>query len=149
MEYHHESEIFEVYCLRHRPFPLVKEIQKNEKLTEDEVIHFSELFDNSLFEYKNLKRWTERDRRELLQKVQKAYFQMRKLKITLYKGPEETMKYENCTENKESYHVRNGRYFAQPKEWSISLSRTDFPWKICRFKNYNSRDCHAMFIEMI
>jgi hypothetical protein len=52
----------------------VKEIQKNEKLIEDEVIHFSELFDNSLFEYKNLKRWTERDRRELLQKVQKAYF---------------------------------------------------------------------------
>ncbi len=112
MEYHHESETCEVYCLRHRPFPLVKEIQKNERLTEDEIIHFCELFDNSLFEYKNLKRWTDRDRRELLSKVQRAYFQMRKLSITLYKGPDQTKNHDKNAYDEEMYHVRNGRYFA-------------------------------------
>jgi hypothetical protein len=65
-----------------------------------------------LFEYKNLKRWTERDRRELLSKVQRAYFQMRKLSITLYKGPDQTQKIEKNHKNEEMYHVRNGRYFA-------------------------------------
>lgn len=69
MEYHAESDYCEVFCLRHRPFPLLKEIERNEKLTEDEIINFSELFDTSLFEYKNLKRWSERDRRELLAHV--------------------------------------------------------------------------------
>ena len=50
MEYHPESEYSQVFCLRHRPFPLLKEIERNEKLQEDEIIHFSELFENSLFE---------------------------------------------------------------------------------------------------
>lgn len=29
------------------------------------------------------------------------------------------------------------------------MSRKDFPWRLCRFKNYNSRDCYTMFVEMI
>ena len=69
MEYHPENDICEVYCLRHRPFPLLKEIQRNEKQIEDEIVHFCELFENSMFEYKNLKRWSERDRKELITNV--------------------------------------------------------------------------------
>ncbi len=69
MEYHPDSEYCEVFCLRHRPFPLLKEIERNEKMIEDEIFHFSELFDNSLYEHKNLKRWSDRDKRELLKNV--------------------------------------------------------------------------------
>jgi hypothetical protein len=37
---------------------------------------------------------------------------MRKLSITLYKGPDQTQKLEKNLKNEEMYHVRNGRYFA-------------------------------------
>lgn len=140
MEYHHDTEYCEVFCLRHRPFPLLKEIQRNEKLVEDEIVHFSSLFDNSLYEYRNLKRWTDRDKRELFAHVQRVFFQMRKLKITLYKLP---------PSDEPSYYVKGGRYFAEPRDWTVTLSREEFPWPECRFKNYTSRDCHSLFIEVI
>lgn len=152
MEYHPESEYCKVFCLRHRPFPLLKEIERNEKLQEDEIIHFCELFDNSLFEYKNLKRWSDRDKKELLAKVQSLFFQLRKLQITLYKGQSQLTSQEAMLPMKrksETYYIRAGRYFDNPKEWTVTLTRKGFPWRECMFKNYNSRDCHLMYKELI
>ena len=67
--YEADNEKYEVYCLRHRPFPLVKEICKNEKEMFDEITSFADIFDQSMLEFKYLKKWSDRDRKELMQRV--------------------------------------------------------------------------------
>jgi hypothetical protein len=100
-----DADSFSIFCLRHRPFPLRKEIERNERLTEDEITHFCELFDNALFEWKNMKRWSEKDKRELLANVTEIFFKMRKLGITLYKDK------SSCPLDTESFYIKQGRYF--------------------------------------
>lgn len=82
-----------------------------------------------MYEYRNLRRWSDRDKKELLYRVQQVYFQLRKLGITLYKDKEA------------GYFVRGGRFFNEPRDWTVTLSRVDFPWRECTFKNYKRKDC--------
>ena len=104
MQYHFDVEEGEVFCQRHRPFPLRKELERSEKQQTEDVIAFADSFELSLAMARDVKRWKEKDNRELLYRVQKVYLQLRKLKITLYK-------------NKEGqYYIKEGKFFDVPKE---------------------------------
>eukprot|EP00347_Sterkiella_histriomuscorum_P015623 403356329 len=149
MNYDCDTESKEVFCLSHRPFPLIQEIEKNEKQIFDEIMTFSESFEQSLADFKQLKKWSDRDRRELLQNCRKVYFYMRKLKCTIYKQPQQLP--ENLESlNDSGYYIKEGRFFDRPKDWTVLQQiKGAFPWKSVMFKNYNRRDCFRMFNELI
>ncbi|TNV85284.1 hypothetical protein FGO68_gene11457 [Halteria grandinella] len=150
-----DQDSFSIFCLRHRPFPLRKEIERNERLTEDEITHFCELFDNSLFEWKNMKKWSDKDKRELLSNIGNVYFYMRKLRITLFKQLDFHSRSQTLSELFQSDHnpkpcsllVKQGRYSLEPKPWNVILDPPQmhaFPWKYVKFRNYTTKDCYYM-----
>lgn len=132
MQYHFDIEEGEVYCERHRPFPLKKEIERSEKAQTDDVIAFADSFELSLSLAKDIKKWKEKDNKELLYRVQKVYLQLRKLRITLYKDKKD-----------DSYFKKEGKFYDVPKDWTITRSKSKFPWKSIVFKCFTPQECHS------
>ncbi len=85
MEYHFESDSGEVFCQRHSPFPMLKEINRSERAQLEELVNYAGVFEQSQSLAKNVKKWSDKDKKELLTKVQRVYLQLRKMKITLFK----------------------------------------------------------------
>ena len=83
-----------IYCEKHRPFHLIKELDAEVKKSIEQVITFSKLIERGkelVEKYSSKKRsqpekkWREKDKKALLERVRERFFNLRKQAIIVVK----------------------------------------------------------------
>jgi len=89
---HNNHEDFKVFCERHRPFKLIKEVEEKQEAASKEVKGFWKSIKKALdivnkIPYKSKavweRKWKEKDKKKLLDKVRDRFFLLRKLKLNI------------------------------------------------------------------
>jgi hypothetical protein len=191
------KNLLKIFCERHRPFRLIKEIQEKQEAAIEEVQKFCKSVKRAVdvmaripYKCKHSleKKWKEKDKKVLLEKVKERYLLMRKLRINIVRvdpnkrrkrGAQGKGKYaskrrktgENsesksahdiasinnessimsskAEEVKEIFYKLANPCFPQEPDWSITLSRNDFPWYDIKFNDYTAQECFDMYRSLI
>ena len=189
--YSHEHT--KIFWERHRPFKLIKEIREKKEHTSKEVRDFCKSIKKAIdimerIPYKcqstTEKKWKEKDKKILLDRVKEKFLLLRRLKINVVKidpNKKKNRKYqylgnkrrkvgENTeikanpdqasVDGKSSKLSKNGEkkeflykigtpsYSPEP-DWSITLSRNDFPWYAVKFDEYTAKEWFDMYRSLI
>lgn len=142
----------------------------------------------------NEKKWKEKDKKTLLERVRERYILLRKLRINIVKiDPTKRRKRKGGSYSKYSYTSKRKKinesselkvitelnsidnessmissyaaskvgeqkevfyklaspWFPPEPDWSITLSRNDFPWYDVKFDDYTAQECFDMYRTLI
>jgi hypothetical protein len=198
-----DKSLFKIFCEGHRPFKLIKQIKEKHDSNSQELEKFCKIMKRALdtisripYKFKAIieKKWKEKDKKTLLDRVRDRFFQLKKLRINVIKiDPSKKRKRRSANHNKfklktkrqkitdfseaklggdqasvdnESsiissiahskveepkeimYKIANPCFPAEP-DWSITLSRNDFPWYDIKFDDYSAQECFDMYRSII
>lgn len=190
---------YKIFCEGHRPFKLITEIKEKNESNNEDLIKFCKSMKKAVdvmaripYRCKSVvhRKWKEKDKRTLLDRVRERFILVRKLRINVIRvDPAKKRKRKNnvttvlkpkskrqkitdyaevrvtnerasvdnessimsskADEQKEVYYkVANPCFPAEP-DWSITLSRNDFPWYDIKFDDYTAQECFDMYRSLI
>ena len=198
------KNLLKIFWERHRPLKIIKEIKDKFESATEELQKFWKTMKKALdvmsrIPYKckkvaNDKKWKEKDKKVLLDRVRERFVLLRKLRINVTKidpnkrrkrrgGSHSKYSYSSkrrkindstdlkivnemnsvdnessvissyaaskAGEQKEVYYKLATPWFPPEPDWSITLSRNDFPWYDVKFEEYSAQECFDMYRTLI
>lgn len=140
--------VYKMYCKKHRPLKLMREIEQNRKKSLDEVYNFCKIVNRCTqilsgpqnshkkrFTTPRPKTFSKQDQAKLLSRIHQICTQINLL----------TIEFEKPNENCENYKISemyNEPYYAQTLD-------KNFPWNLIAFNKFSEQDCFNEYMRLI
>lgn len=134
-----QEVVYRMYCKKHRPLRILRELDINRKKALEEIVAFSKALTNSLplpkkFLKKKRRAFSKTERLHLLKSVRRVCEEMGGFSLLLER-PEQ-----------------GGNYRLLPTFFQAKYSdtlRTAFPWQAVRFAKFSAAECRREFLRTV
>lgn len=191
-----DKQAMKIFCERHRPFKLIKEIKDKQQTAIEELQKFCKSMRKAVdimsrvpYKCRTVveKRWREKDKKTLIDRVRDRFFLLRRLKVNIIRvDPNKQRKRKAKHSKLISKRIKTGENseakshdfasvdnssvvshsvskselkeplyklatpcFPPEPDWSITLSRNDFPWYDIKFDDFTSQECFEMYRSLV